>query len=998
MMASSRTQLTVEILTDATKAAQGLNQAASGFERFASTAKKAAVGAFAGLAVGDFISKAVSAASDLQQAMGGVDAVFKSNAAQVHAWASDTSDSIRLPQAEFENLATVIGSQLKNAGVAMDQLAPKTHDLIQLGADLGARFGKSTSQAVEALSSALKGEMDPIEAFGITLSANAIKAEEMALGLDTSTAAAEQSAKAQATLSLIMKQSGDAQGAAASEADTYAAAQESLNEQWTNLLAAVGGPLLSTLSSLMGLLGNLLPIVEPLLVGVAKLAVALTDLPGPALATIAAFSGWMALQSFTGAAALIPTIMLNARVALMLAATAVRGFLASIGPIGWAILAIGGIATAISVFSKSADDDLKAVEDSYASLVDAFKQGGIAKLKEAIFDTSAAGGFDKALTNAGVSMKTYIDASTGAEGAAQQLSAEVKVATASIFDQGKAFASIGDDAKAAGISTDAFLSAVASGDLTALTAQMQDYANSQAEATGSAQTGIDIMNRWNDATKNGQATAAALVNVTDLAAQNQDKLSASLGDAASKARALGTAEGDLAANSLDAASAQAKLKEDTDAAKKATESTGATTFLTAMKNETDNANRALEIFLATIEAYTSRNEAAEAGTVGWVRGLQDASSALAAMTAEGSVSSDALASWDVVALQATDTSQKAYDALTNQASGYASVVTGAFNAAGGATNLAAATEAASGAATQARTEFVNMAMAAGLTETQAAALATQLGILDATQIDPKVFQLIAQDEGARIKLQQLQAQGIDPKTVTVSAVTDPATGAVNQMLSYIDASGATVTVDAAVDPATSDIGRVEGGKYEATIKTDANTNEAKSGINQVAGANYQGTVKVGADINQAMSTAASLMTYINGLRPSITVQANDQATSRIYGITSGYYQATITVIANTSQYMAAFNSLPTSKTITQQVVSVPAPVPPPAGLMAGVSTLSQTGAASPRATSGTPSAPINITINGAIDPDSTARQIQTLLRTRIRRSTGIELGGSSGLI
>jgi len=995
-VAANRTQLTVEILTDATKAAQGLNEAASGFERFASTAKKAAVGAFAGFAVGDFISKAVSAASDLQQAMGGVDAVFKQNAAQVHAWASDTSDSIRLPQAEFEQLATVIGSQLKNAGVSMDQLGPKTRDLIQLGADLGARFGKSTSQAVEALSSALKGEMDPIEAFGITLNANAIKAEEMALGLDTSTAAAEQSAKAQATLSLIMKQSADAQGAAASESDTYAAAQEALNEQWTNMLAAVGGPLLSSLSSLLGLLGDLLPIVEPLLVGVSKLAVALTQLPGPALATIAAFSGWMALQSFTGAAALIPTIMLNARVALMLAATAVRGFLASIGPVGWAILAIGGIATAISVFSDSADDDLKKVEDSYTSMVDAFKQGGIAKLKEAIFDASAAGGLDKALTNAGISMKTYIDASTGAEGAAQQLSAEVKVASASIFDQGKAFASIGEDAKAAGISTDAFLSAVASGDLTALTAQMQDYANTQADATGNTQTGIDIMNRWNDATKNGQATAAALVNVTDLAAQNQEKLSASLGDAANKARALGTAEGDLAANSLDAASAQAKLKEDTDAAKKATESTGATTFLTAMKNETDNANRALEIFLKTIEAYTSRNEAAEAGTVGWVRGLQDASSALAAMTAEGKVSTDALANWDVVALQGTDTSQKAYDALTQQAQGYASVVTGAFNAAGGASNLTAATAAASDAATQARQEFINMAMAAGLTETQANALANQLGILDATQIDPKVFQLIAEDEGARIKLQQLQAQGIDPKTVTVSAVTDPATGAVKQMLSYIDASGATVTVDAKVDPATSDIGKVEGGKYQATIDTDAKTNDAKNSINQTAGANYQSTIKVSADTSQANRFVTDTMSYINRLTASITVQANDQATSRIYSITAGYYQATIHVVADTSAFYSAYNALPTSKTVTQQVVA--APVPPPAGLMAGVSTLmmSRTGA-TPMASSGS-SAPINITINGAIDPDSTARQIQTLLRTRVRRNTGIELTGRSDMI
>ena len=987
MAGASRTQLTVEILTDATKAAQGLNQAANSFQDFAGKAGKAVAGMFAGAAILDFGKKAVSAASDLQQAMGGVDAVFKGNAAQVHEWASDTSDSIRLPQAEFEQLATIIGSQLKNAGVSMDQLAPKTKSLIQLGADLGSRFGTSTAQAVEALSSALKGEMDPLEAYGVTLNAAAVNAEIMALGLDTSTTAAQQSAKAQATLSVIMKQSADSQGAAASESDTYAASQEALNEQFTNLLAAVGGPLLSTLATLLSTLGGLLPIVEPLLVGVANLAVALTEIPGPALATIAAFSGWMVLQSFTQGAALIPTIMLNARVALMLAATAMKGFLASIGPIGWAILAIGGIATAIAVFSHDADDDLKAVEDSYGRMVDAFKQGGMAKLKEEIFDTSAAGGLDKALANAGISMQTYIGASIGAAGASEDLAAQVKASTETIFDQGKAFGDIGDAAKAAGISQLEFLAAVANGDLTATTARMQAYADSQAELTGSQQTGIDIMNKWNDATKNGQATATALMNVNSLAAQNQEKLSASLGSAAEKAKALGTAEGDAAADTLALAAAQAKLKEDTDAAKKAAESTGATTFLTAMKNETDNANRALEIFLTTIESYTSRNEAAEAGTVGWVRGLQDAGTALKAMTDEGKVSSDELANWNVTALQGTKASQEAYDALTNQASSYAAVTANAFSAAGGATNLEAATAAATTAANNAHAEFLQMAMAAGLTETQASALANQLGILDATQIDPKVFQLIAQDEAARLKLQALQAQGIDPKTVTVSAVTDPATGAVKQMLSYIDASGATVNVDATVNDATGQIGKVESGSYDATVKTDADTSKATSDINKTAKDQYNATVKVQADLNQANSQVAGLMSNINAQVARVNVQAVDQASSQIRGITSAYYQATITVRADTSQYMATFNSLPTTKTITQQVVTVAAPSPP-ATLMAGVSTLGRSGvSAGPRlATPTTSGAPVTINISGAIDPDATARQVSNLMRTRTRRA------------
>jgi uncharacterized protein YdbL (DUF1318 family) len=316
------------------------------------------------------------------------------------------------------------------------------------------------------------------------------------------------------------------------------------------------------------------------------------------------------------------------------------------------------------------------------------------------------------------------------------------------------------------------------------------------------------------------------------------------------------------------------------------------------------------------------------------------------------------------------------------------VTTNAFNAAGGVSNLDAATTAATTAANNAHAEFMQMAMAAGLTEAQASALANQLGILDATQIDPKVFQLIAEDEGARLKLQQLQAQGIDPKTVTVSAVTDPATGAVKQMLSYIDASGATVQVDATTNDATGAIGKVESGSYDATVKAGADTTKAASQINQTAKDNYQGTIKVGADVNQAVNDTANIMRYINGLRPSVVVGATDQASSVINGIASRYYQATITVKADTSQYMSTFNSLPTSKTITQQVVSIPAPAPPPS------LRTSQLGAAPRVATPTTSGAPVTINISGALDADSTARQISSILNGRATRIGSAQMGVS----
>jgi uncharacterized protein YdbL (DUF1318 family) len=214
------------------------------------------------------------------------------------------------------------------------------------------------------------------------------------------------------------------------------------------------------------------------------------------------------------------------------------------------------------------------------------------------------------------------------------------------------------------------------------------------------------------------------------------------------------------------------------------------------------------------------------------------------------------------------------------------------------------------------------------------------------------------------------------------------------MLSYIDASGATVNVDAAVNDATGQIGKVESGSYDATVKTDANTSKAVSDINSAAKANYEGTIKVGADTSQANRAVTDVMSMISRLTGAITVTANDQATGTIQRIAGGYYSATIVVKADTSQYMASFNSLPTSKTITQQVVTVPAPAAP-AGLMAGVSTLGRSAgpSAGPRATATQTAAPVTINISGAIDPDSTARQIQQLLRTRTRRNMGIELRG-----
>lgn len=211
----------------------------------------AAVGA---LGIGSFFKSAISGAGDLEQSVGAIDSVFKGSAGQMHEWANSAATDVGLSADEFNELGTLIGSQLKNGGTAMDQLGPKTKELISTGADLASMFGGTTSEAVDALSSALKGERDPIEKYGVSLNQAKIDAEAAALGFGKVNGAFDQSAQQAATLSLITKQTADATGNFGRETDTLAHKQQVLNAQLANGKARIGTELLPAVAALTGAL------------------------------------------------------------------------------------------------------------------------------------------------------------------------------------------------------------------------------------------------------------------------------------------------------------------------------------------------------------------------------------------------------------------------------------------------------------------------------------------------------------------------------------------------------------------------------------------------------------------------------------------------------------------------------------------------------------------------------------------------------------------------
>ncbi|GAA3172712.1 hypothetical protein GCM10010531_27790 [Blastococcus jejuensis] len=236
---------------------------------------------------------AVDAAAEAEQSIGGVQAVFKGYAKSVIADSKEADRALGLSANSYRELATVIGSQMKNAGVPMEQLAQRTEGIIQIGADLAAQFGGSTQEAVQALSSAFRGELDPIERYGISLSAARVAAKAVELGLADSTTTLDQNAKAMATLAIITEQSADAQGAFARESDTAAGRAQRAAASWENLKVAIGDELLPAWSSLVDVLGNdVVPALGVVVSAGGDVLRFVADLPGPLQAAAVAGVAW----------------------------------------------------------------------------------------------------------------------------------------------------------------------------------------------------------------------------------------------------------------------------------------------------------------------------------------------------------------------------------------------------------------------------------------------------------------------------------------------------------------------------------------------------------------------------------------------------------------------------------------------------------------------------------------------------------------------------------
>ena len=281
---TDKSKVRVAVVGDASQLEKELRKAEAQLGGFGTNAKKSGDilrSALFGGAVLYGAKKLVDAAGELQQSIGGTAAVFEDASGAVNEFTKNSADLVGMSENASRTITSRLGASLKGFGMSTEEAASQAINLTKTGADLAATLGGKTDDAVNALGSALRGEYDPLERFGIALKASEVNAKAVSMGLASSESDVTAYAKGQATLALITERSAFAQGQFGREADTAQGQAQRAQAKTEDAAASLGK--------------SLLPVYSKIQETIGFVADGFSALPGPAQTAVIGFAGVIAL-------------------------------------------------------------------------------------------------------------------------------------------------------------------------------------------------------------------------------------------------------------------------------------------------------------------------------------------------------------------------------------------------------------------------------------------------------------------------------------------------------------------------------------------------------------------------------------------------------------------------------------------------------------------------------------------------------------------------------
>ena len=235
-----------------------------GLKSVASACKSIAKGVF------DFVKESVAGFGELEQNLGGSEAVFGSYADAVVEKSKEAYKNMGVAQSEYLATANKMGSLFQGSGLSQQRSLELTTKAMQRATDVASVMGIDTSQALESIAGAAKGNFTMMDNLGVAMNATTLEAYAAGKGINFVWNKASNAEKAELAMQMFFEKTEQYAGNFAREAESTLtgsigmtkAAMQTLKENLGNSEADLEPMIMNLLNSVKAVVRNAAPVVQ----------------------------------------------------------------------------------------------------------------------------------------------------------------------------------------------------------------------------------------------------------------------------------------------------------------------------------------------------------------------------------------------------------------------------------------------------------------------------------------------------------------------------------------------------------------------------------------------------------------------------------------------------------------------------------------------------------------------------------------------------------------
>lgn len=238
--------------------------------------------------IGALLTQSLNAGAELEQQLGGSEAVFEKFAKNVQATADDAYTNMGLSQNEFLQGVNKMGSLFQGAGFSVESSMKMSQDAMQRASDVASIMGISTTDALEAVTGMAKGNFTMMDNLGVAINDTTIGQYALSKGINKSTQEMTTQEKVGLANQLFMEKTAKYAGNYAKENESLSGSINTTKKAFQDFMATgnVTGFINSLVKTIQIAVPKIIEILPKLVQGISAILTAIVPALSAALPTL----------------------------------------------------------------------------------------------------------------------------------------------------------------------------------------------------------------------------------------------------------------------------------------------------------------------------------------------------------------------------------------------------------------------------------------------------------------------------------------------------------------------------------------------------------------------------------------------------------------------------------------------------------------------------------------------------------------------------------------